>query len=216
VLKNRFKKRQIAFKEQLPVIHIYCEGKNTEPDYFNFFRVKTAKIKSVGVGDNTLSLVGKAIECIKKESFDPKLDQKWCVFDKDDFDAQRFDNAVAKATSNGFGVAWSNQSFEYWFLLHFNDHQGGTLHRDILKEKINLNIPDVKARYNGDGSKHVTGQFFQELSATDPATGVPRQELVIKRAARLHATKREDPPSGSESCTTVYKLVEILNRYRDS
>lgn len=213
--KNRFNKRRSAFKKQLPVIYIYCEGKNTEPDYFNFFRVKTARIRSVGVGDNTVSLVEKAIEAIKKESFDPTLDQKWCVFDKDDFAGDMFDNAIRMADKAGFGVAWSNQSFEYWFLLHFNDHQGGTLHRDMLKDKINLNISDEKAHYNSDGSKHVSEQFFNELTGKDPGAGNSRQELAIKRATRLHKMKSDMPPSGTESCTTVYKLVEVLIKYSE-
>ena len=74
-----FTKRLKPFKDQLPVIYIYCEGKNTEPDYFKIFRVKTAKIKAIGVGDNTLSLVDSAITAIKNENFEPARPKMVCL-----------------------------------------------------------------------------------------------------------------------------------------
>ena len=40
--------RPIAELKEKPFILIVCEGKNTEPYYFNQFRITTAKVKSVG------------------------------------------------------------------------------------------------------------------------------------------------------------------------
>ena len=40
------------------------------------------------------------------------------VFDKDDY--QDFDESISYAENNGFNVAYSNESFELWFLLHFS------------------------------------------------------------------------------------------------
>ena len=40
---------------------IICEGVNTEPDYFNAFRLTSANIKAVGQGLNTVGLVQKAL-----------------------------------------------------------------------------------------------------------------------------------------------------------
>ncbi|GAB1348684.1 hypothetical protein MASR1M107_08960 [Ignavibacteriales bacterium] len=211
--KPKFTKRKRPFKSQIPVFFIFCEGKNTEPVYFNSFRISTVKIKTLGVGLNTLGLVEKAIRRINMERFDATLDQKWCVFDKDDFPSDLFDKAIDKAEKNGFGVAWSNQSFEYWLLLHFEDHQGGSLHRDDYKSRINRSIKDEKAQYNIDSKKRVSEAFFKELSAIEPVTGVPRLHLAISRAARIHKDKILIPPSGTESCTTVYKLMEILIEY---
>lgn len=39
---------------------IVCEGKNTEPSYFEQFRVSTVTIKTVGVGEGTTRLVEQA------------------------------------------------------------------------------------------------------------------------------------------------------------
>ncbi len=95
----------------MPVFYIYCEEKNTEPQYLNAFKMNTIKIKPLGLGQNTLNIVEEAIKRIRIEKFDKTLDQKWCVFDKDDFPANSFDNAIKKAENNEFKVAWSNQSF---------------------------------------------------------------------------------------------------------
>ena len=40
---------------------IICEGVNTEPDYFNAFRLTSANVKALGQGMGTLALVHKAI-----------------------------------------------------------------------------------------------------------------------------------------------------------
>ena len=41
---------------------IICEGVNTEPDYFNAFRLTSANVKAVGQGMGTLSLVQKGAD----------------------------------------------------------------------------------------------------------------------------------------------------------
>ena len=109
---------------------IVCEGVRTEPDYFKAFRVTTATVKAAGQAMNTISLVNKAISIKETDQKKKRLyDQCWVVFDKDDFPAKDFNQAIILAHKNGFKVAYSNQAFEYWFLLHFNLYKG-TLHRN--------------------------------------------------------------------------------------
>ena len=99
---------------------IVCEGENTEPDYFKAFRMTAATVKALGQAMNTMALVNKAIS-IREADHQKKreYDQCWVVFDKDDFPAQDFNQAIQLAEKNGFRVAYSNQAFEYWFLLHY-------------------------------------------------------------------------------------------------
>lgn len=115
---------------------IVCEGENTEPDYFNEFKLSSAKVESIGEGMNTISLVNRAIQ-IKKEYLkkETKFDQYWVVFDKDDWTNSDFNTAIQLAESNGFSVAYSNQAFEYWFILHFNLHQG-QVNRNTYEETL--------------------------------------------------------------------------------
>ena len=55
--------RRISFvREVKQSFLIICEGVNTEPDYFNAFRLTSANIKAVGQGLNTVGLVQKATD----------------------------------------------------------------------------------------------------------------------------------------------------------
>lgn len=53
-----------------PTILIVCEGKNTEPSYFNQFRLTSATIKPVGEGYNTVSLVNRAIQIANQTTYE--------------------------------------------------------------------------------------------------------------------------------------------------
>ncbi len=101
--------RPVGELTEKPSILIVCEGENTEPSYFNQFRITSAKVKSVGVGYNTVSLVHRAFELAQQGNYD----RIWCVFDKDDFKDEDFNNAIQIAEADNFGIAYSNQAFEY-------------------------------------------------------------------------------------------------------
>ena len=95
--------RAVAKLPENPSILIVCEGKNTEPSYFNQFRVLSATVKSVGTGYNTISLVNKTIRFASQE----KYDQVWCVFDADPKpdnpnQAQNFNEAIKLAEKHNF------------------------------------------------------------------------------------------------------------------
>ena len=109
-------------------------GVNTEPDYFNAFRLTSATVKAIGQGMGTLALVQKAINIKEQERQRGRTyNQNWVVFDKDDFSENDFNSAILSARQNGFEVAYSNQAFEFWFLLHFNLYQGLCIVPDMKK-----------------------------------------------------------------------------------
>ncbi len=74
-----------------------------------------------GTGYNTLTLVDEAIR-LKNEARSA-YDQVWCVFDLDSFPSDDFSNAISKAIAAGLQVAYTNEAFELWYLLHFEDHR---------------------------------------------------------------------------------------------
>lgn len=192
-----------------PTILIVCEGKNTEPSYFNQFRLTSATIKPVGEGYNTISLVNRAIQISNQSSYE----QVWCVFDKDDFDSVDFNNAILLANANGFGIAYSNQAFEYWILLHFNDHQGGGMHRDEYNDKLNKSLKEFNISYDGKKSKMVTEEIFELLDGIDEKTGKERKILAIERAEKIYDRLDHNNPANEESSTTVFRLVRELLKY---
>jgi hypothetical protein len=192
--------RMNSFRPVKQTFLIICEGQNTEPDYFNAFRLSSANVRALGEGYNTLSLVRRALELKLKEQRKGKIyNQYWVVFDKDDFSAKDFNDAIHLAQSNGFQVAYSNQSFEYWFLLHFNLYQGGiqrSTYEKILTSLLNFS-------YKKDTG--VTTRMFNAL--------ISRQQGAIAHAKTVYASFDHSSPATEESSTTVFQLVEELNKY---
>ena len=85
-------KRRTAFREAKERILIFCEGKNTEPEYFKAFKLVTATVKTIHVNQgDALSIIEEAI--VQKE-FCEDYDQYWLVFDKDETKDDRFNKAI--------------------------------------------------------------------------------------------------------------------------
>ncbi len=211
--RNRRKEITLERKEpskvERPTILIVCEGENTEPSYFRQFKLSTATVKAIGEGYNTVSLVKRAIQIASKKPYD----QVWCVFDKDDFSANDFNSSIQIAKANKFGVAYSNQAFEYWIILHLDDHQGGGMHRYLYDKKINDLLKPFGISYEGKGSKVITEEIFEVLNAFDYNLNMGRIEVAIARAKRNLKSHDKSRPASGESSTTVYKLVEELLKY---
>lgn len=107
---------------------IVCEGKETEPRYFEGLKaaLRTADGRKVAVvvrgsGKHTLGLLEYAEEVCRyaPDSFD----HVWLVFDKDDFSADEFDRVGRECAATlgsvcTFHALWSNPCFEIWPLLH--------------------------------------------------------------------------------------------------
>lgn len=197
-----------------PTILIVCEGTNTEPSYFNQFRLSSARIISVGEGYNTVSLVNRAAELAEEHNYD----QVWCVFDADPKPddptrAINFNTAITTAVAKGYGVAYSNQAFEYWLILHFLDHQGNNMPRTDYDGKLNELLKPYKISYDGKKSKIITEDIFDLLHGSDEKTGTKRVDLAIKRAERNYRLFDHTNPFKEESSTTVFRLVKELQKY---
>ena len=121
------------------------------------------------------------------------------VFDKDDFPSHDFNEAIRLAEFNGFQVAYSNQAFEFWFLLHFNIYRG-YIHRNDYEQMLSQ---QMKVKYSKKGS--FTNKIYGLL--------LPYQSEAISRARKILAEFGQTPPSQAVSSTTVFKLVEELNRF---
>ncbi|WP_373512941.1 RloB family protein, partial [Persicitalea sp.] len=116
---------------------ILCEGRNTEPEYFNAFRLSTATVRALPVtSGDAMAVVLAAIKRRNAETNKGKLyDHYWVVFDKDATPDSKFNAAIALAEAEGLQVAYSNQAFELWFLLHF-DYVSGSMHRNLYADRL--------------------------------------------------------------------------------
>ena len=179
---------------------IVCEGEKTEPDYFKAFRMTSATVKAVGQAMNTMTLVSKAISIRDADQKRKKIyDQCWVVFDKDDFPAKDFNQAILFAEKNGFRVAYSNQAFEYWFVMHYNLYTGA-IHRSQYKDMLTKLTGMSYSKSDGYG----TVMYNLLLS---------RQQQAINNAETVLAEISHGNPAEEESSTTVQRLVVELNKY---
>lgn len=179
---------------------IVCEGEKTEPDYFKAFRMTAATIKAVGQAMNTMTLVNKAISIREADQKRKRVyDQCWVVFDKDDFLAKDFNQAILLAEKNGFHVAYSNQAFEYWFLLHYNLYTG-TIHRNQYKDMLTRLTGMPYSKSEGYGA--VMYNLLLSL-----------QQQAISNAETVLAEISHGNPAEEESSTTVQRQVSELNKY---
>ena len=178
--------------DELPIRQrflIVCEGTKTEPNYFRKFRVPQLVVQVEGLGMNTISLVQRALELREQDEYD----QVWCVFDKDDFQDRDFNAAIALAGRNGVNIAYSNQSFELWYVLHFHYMDNALPRVDYMKM--------LSKQLKHDYEKNSTA-IYDELRS--------RQETAIKNAQRLLSQYHPVAPSRDNPSTTVHKLVQQL------
>lgn len=181
---------------------IVCEGTNTEPHYFEGFRVPGLVVDTVGTGRSTLSLVEETIrvkeerEAQARRTGKPSYDQVWCVFDKDSFPPDAFNAAIRKAEAAGFQVAYSNEAFELWYLLHFEDHRSALdRHQYVTKLRDHLGSYEKDSR----NSRAMYGRLQS------------RQAQAGKRAESLRAEYgKAHNPQADNPCTTVHRLVQAL------
>lgn len=117
------------------------------------------------------------------------------------------------AQAQNFGIAYSNQAFEYWLILHFDDHQGTGMHRNDYNDKINKHLQTFNLKYDGNGSKKIEEDFFDLLYGMDEKTNKKRVDLAILRAERNYNHFDHTNPAKEESSTTVFKLVYELLKY---
>lgn len=168
---------------------IVCEGAKTEPNYFVGFRVPGRVLEIKGLGQNTLSLVDEAIR-LRQEQKAQTYDQCWCVFDRDSFEPDDFNSAIRKSEAAGFQVAYTNEAFELWYLLHFDDHRSA-LSRQQYGPLLGQRLGHAY-RKNSD--------LYRELEH--------RQEQAVQRAERLLAEYAPHNPQMDNPCTTVHLLSD--------
>ena len=188
--------RKINQRETIPRILIVCEGERTEPDYFSAFRVTNAVIR--GRGMNTLSLVHEAMRI---RDLGGNFKQVWCVFDLDSFPEKNFDEAVRFAESENIKVAYSNEAFELWYVLHF-DYLQSASDREQYKETLTRHLKKKYLKSDPD---------MYELLISRQSVAIANAERLLSDVHSEHSNHSAKKPS-----TTVHELVTELNRLKST
>ena len=119
--------------------------------------------------------------------------ETWCVFDKDDFSIESFEKAIKMAEKNQIKCAYSIESFEIWYMLHFNFYDTA-FSRLQYEEKLSELIKKTYLK-NDPG-------MYSFL--------IKRQSRAILNARKLYDKQCLLPLKDRNPITTVFQLVERL------
>ena len=211
------KKRRQEYLEQKEFrYYIFCEGQQTEPQYFNGFKkyIESNPIYKDMVlveiepcGAETMRVIGQAEEYVRKNKI--AKGQIWCVYDKDSFPAERFNGVLERAEALNlqnkdvqYHAAWSNECIEFWFILHFSYYTSNN-HRSEYIEFLNNKFAELGI---GKYAKNMENIFDVLLEHGNP-------KLAIRYAKRIINEHQGMTPTMIAPGTKVYELVEELVKY---
>lgn len=207
---NISRKDRLKSKRQAPANYlIVCEGKKTEPNYFNGLKRKINEkygnkvdvlipnIDVKGTGMNTTSLVKYTQKTVNHAN--KVYGQVWVVFDKDDYNDEQFDSAIDDCNYN---VAWSNPNFELWLLAHFKKVNRYVSKDDVLQELSK----EFQKKGLGDYTKN-------DINIFDKVTSEGKLHTAIKNCEHMEELNKEGQASQRNPMTKVYKIVDGLKEY---
>ncbi len=214
---------------------IFCEDGAVEPAYFELFKRKNVQVSTLGNTKQHHAQVDIATEYFRKNDLIEvtsegkevlKLDdgaQVWCVFDRDkeenDQKDTAFNDSITNANSKGINTAWSNDDFELWVLLHFEEvnpedpeYKNRRKYYSRLTEILRTLYPtepilqnDKFDYYNTMKSKNRFIQItYQKMKG--------KLDEAIERAVKLEDfhSKVIKPPHLQCPCTKVHHLIKEL------
>ncbi len=216
--------RPVRSRKYVYYVLIVCEDQNTEPAYFKQFEdlfdgllpEETVYVRRVGTGRNSLGVVKAALterDKIYEENNHRQIDEIWAVFDKDDLDQstgnrQNFEAAFELANLEKVNVAYSNECFELWLLLHFVDvNPALPVPREdlykMLEIAVNASLLDSKTPFQyvhgaSDVIRYVS-MYGNESAAMSRAESLQKYHQSLSHA-----------PIDSNPVTFVNALVQSL------
>lgn len=227
----------IRTSDSLYTFIIFCEDEVSEYHYFKWFETSLIKVNIIRKQKSMLTNVKKAITyCAQndiltydgtKYSSENSGIEIWCVYDRD-IEKQpkevaendnEFNLSLDLAAQSNINVAWSNDAFELWVLLHLMEidpNVEDTKKRTYYYEKL-TDYFKVKPDPNEDLTKalvHSTFGYKRDLKSKDNFINIVRSEILphtniaIKRSKTLvefHKTKTNHYEK--KPCTLVHNLV---------
>lgn len=185
-------------------ILISCEGEETEYRYFEDIR-KSLRMEPNKIivlepeASDPLGIVEQVLDertYRKQDKEWTEDDIAWAVFDGDEHRANNINNwreALQLARGNDIHLAISNPSFEYWYLLHYQD-QNSSLTRQQAMRLLKVHIPDYEKS---------DVLYREELQ--------PLTKAAIDRARQVaHLAEGNASEAYANPCTHVCELVEII------
>lgn len=178
---------------------IFCEDSKSSRYYLESFPIDDERfeVSVLGTGMNTCSLLEEAIRRVGQAlKSGIRYSEVWCVFDRDSFPLENYDRAFQLARVPGIKIAWANEAFELWYLLHFCYLDTGISRADYKKKLSACGLEYDKA----------DKEIYKMV--------LTHQETAMRNARRLERHWNESGkrfPERENPSTSVHKLVERLN-----
>ena len=229
--------------ESLKTFVIFCEDEHHEPLYFKSFEqqipgikinaIENLRSKKLNLNATIQISVDKGLINFENGIYSliPGLtDHLWCVYDRDmeseilaDIPPQNnvdFDTSIIAAQNAGLKVAWSNDIFEMWILLHFEPIPvGSIMHRNyiygrlthIFKHVVPRN-PELDEVTEPETFNYKTNMKRRERFITQVVPLLhPRTTDAIANAKILEAEFASNVPYHRRNpCTMVHYLVQEI------
>jgi len=225
---------------------VFCEDEVSEPTYLRTFTVP-GKVQ-VNVIENQkqhwINLNNTINECLKTELIEPFdggyrmkpgiTTHVWSVYDRDmesnvvnetvEKNDLTFTTAIQSAKTIGINVAWSNDVFELWLLLHFEPVPvGQRLHRSYVYDRLTTifkGLPNqsdamkqLTTRDNFDYKIYLKKRVNFNQFVLPLLTPERRAFAIINAQALEQIYELTTPFHLRNPCTTVHHLVRSLLRY---
>jgi len=191
-------RRTAESRRELRTIVVFCEGRNTEPDYVagvkKLPRVQENTALNIEIHPEQgtpLTLVEMAVARLE----DPEVDECWCLFDVEwPKHHPNLDSAIALASARGVKLAISNPCFEVWLILHHKDH----------------------TRFENTSAVEKASRLLDKRrgKTIDANLYMPLRQAASRRAAALdrrHARDGNSFPNNNPS-SGMYRFLEAVER----
>lgn len=208
---------------KVPDIIIACEDKDSSPTYFR--QIVQALIDERKITQDSFVIATHqhthcmgVLDDLMTHQRDGKtfkdFDHKWIVIDRDQalqvgqgHSVQDFVQALAAANRNKVEVAYANDSFELWYLMHFEAVTCAYTRQEIIDRVINYLKRLNPICYERLDKKTIKSQTMTQLIFSDLN---PRQNEAIRRAVRLEQNNEGQDPSVTNPATRIHRLVCLL------
>lgn len=215
--KNRKRPRRVGIYEEIEHrYYIFCEGTETEPKYFAGFK-KSIESNPIyknavylyyeGTGRETVNVVKEAEKYVIRNAL--TFGDVWCIYDKDDFPADQFDSAskyIEELNKSNktitYHAGWSNESIEYWFILHFSYYTSNNTRKEFIDYLNQMFEKRLKKSY----TKNSSDIWDDLLTIGDPKNAIKFAEKQMKKFSGCK-------DSVCAPSTKIYLLVKELAKY---
>jgi len=124
------------------------------------------------------------------------------MFDKDETTDEQFSEAIRLAAANDIRVAWSNQAFECWIILHYREFKHAC-HRNDYEGILKRFMPEYSTR---EKSEEQGRRLHMQTAYLLPA--------ALQNAKNGHTSFPPDlPDANKQTSTLVCTLVEAIRQH---